>query len=618
MKTRKTCLWPLFKCLLLGQRLCLLLAILFFSLSRSSVEASSIVLSPDATRIFVVNPDSDSVSAVNVQTQEKIKETYVGDDPRNLGLSPDGSRLYVISQGSATLTSLDTQTLSVMASMRVSAEPYDVVIDPEGRFAFVSSSALALIEVIDLSLNEVAVQIPVGPRPKGLALAADGSRLYATHFLSGDVSVVDPVTRSVVDVIHGRDDNNMAQRIVLHPTNGRAYLPHIQSNVGNTDLRFNNTVFPIVSVINLVTNQFIAKERIILSAIGPDTNLPFDIDFSPDGQQLYILHNGSGDILIVDLDSTERSMHIDVGDGPRGMVINPDGSTAYVGNSLSDDVSVVDLERRQEIKRIPVTTSPLSPQLKRGKLLFFSSRPRTLAFRRWISCASCHFEGEHDGRTWTFAAGPRNTTSMRGVGNTKPVHWSADRDEVQDFEFTIRVLQLGTGLIQDGEPNPELGPLNAGLSADLDALAAFTESLQHKPNPLRSPDGTLTSAALRGEIIFERADVGCLACHPPPYYTDSSLTASPFIVHSVGTGDSPDEHLGSAFDTPSLLGLWDSAPYLHDGSAPTLHDVITTANPANQHGQTTQLSETEINDLVSFLVSLEDSASRIQDLERLE
>ena len=98
-----------------------------------------------------------------------------------------------------------------------------------------------------------------------------------------------------------------------------------------------------------------------------------------------------------------------------------------------------------------------------------------------MSCESCHADGEQDGRTWLFPDGPRNTTNLRGLAHTHPLHWSADRDEVQDFEFTIRELQAGTGLLDD--PHPELGSPNTGRSADLDALAVFVESLQPKPSP---------------------------------------------------------------------------------------------------------------------------------------
>ena len=81
----------------------------------------------------------------------------------------------------------------------------------------------------------------------------------------------------------------------------------------------------------------------------------------------------------------------------------PKGGTAYVANSLSGDVSVVDLNSLMETVRIPVTNSPLDPVVSRGKVLFFSSRSSQVSTQRWMSCASCHFEGEMDGRTWTFA-----------------------------------------------------------------------------------------------------------------------------------------------------------------------------------------------------------------------
>jgi hypothetical protein len=58
-------------------------------------------------------------------------------------------------------------------------------------------------------------------------------------------------------------------------------------------------------------------------------------------------------------------------------------------------------------------------------------------------------------------------------------------------------------------------------------------------------------------------------------------------------------------DTPTLVGAFASGPYLHDGSAATLLDVITTANPEDKHGRTAHLSAAEKNQLVAFLLSLD-------------
>ncbi len=588
-------------------RLLLVSGLLWLPLSAHT--ASSIGLTPDGTTVFVVNPDSGSVSAIDTASETKLAEIVVGRDPRLLALSPDGQRLYVTSQASATLTILATHPFSVLTKLRVGPEPYGVVAAPTGPLVYVAASGVDRIDVVDTELSQVVDTIPVHPRPKGLALSTDGTRLYVTHFLSGTVSVIDLTDRSVLEVIATGPESNLAQRIVLHPMNDRAYLPHIRSNASNPHPLFDTTLFPVLSVIDLATNHHLLTERLDLSVVDRPVNMPFDLALSSDGQRAHIVYLGSGDMSVIELETREVLAHLEVGDGPRGIVLSPDDRTAYVANSLSDDVSVIDLTTFAEVTRIPVTTSPLSPQLHRGKLLFTSSRSTRVSRDRWMSCESCHFDGEQDGRTWLFPDGPRNTTNLRGLAHTHPLHWSADRDEVQDFEFTIRELQAGTGLLED--PHPELGHPNTGRSTDLDALAAFVESLRPKPSPFRLADGTLTPEAARGQTVFHRADVGCAECHVPPLFTD-------LRVHDIGTGDGPGELLGPGFDTPSLRGIWHTAPYLHDGRASTLQDVLVTHNPTDQHGQTAHLSEVELHDLVAFLRSLEGDKSRVQDLERLE
>ena len=76
-------------------------------------------------------------------------------------------------------------------------------------------------------------------------------------------------------------------------------------------------------------------------------------------------------------------------------------------------------------------------------------------------------------------------------------------------------------------------------------------------------------------------------------------------MHDVGTGkDDPSEKIGPKYDTPTLLGVYRTAPYLHHGKAQTLRDVLTTCNPGDKHGKTSHLQPQEIDDLVAFLKSL--------------
>jgi cytochrome c peroxidase len=84
-------------------------------------------------------------------------------------------------------------------------------------------------------------------------------------------------------------------------------------------------------------------------------------------------------------------------------------------------------------------------------------------------------------------------------------------------------------------------------------------------------------------------------CHNGPYHTDLNK-------YGVGTGDGQEKE--TEFDTPSLNEIWRNAPYLYDGKALTLKEVLTTFNLHDRHGRTSHLSGQELNDLIQYLNSL--------------
>jgi hypothetical protein len=262
------------------------------------------------------------------------------------------------------------------------------------------------------------------------------------------------------------------------------------------------------------------------------------------------------------------------------------------------------------VSKIKVCDPPKSPEWVRGKILFSTALP-PMSSRRWVACASCHPDGHADGRVWHNPEGLRKTTALFGMAHTHPLHWSADRDEAQDFEYTIRSqLMQGAGLLngtmkrKDGFAKTELDEHLSGRSPDLDALAIYCNSFDFTLSPHIPASGKLSPAAARGKTLFFSEAVGCAGCHSGPYYTDSSLK-KPFHLHDVGTGgDDPSEKMGPAYDTPTLLGVYRTAPYLHHGMATTLRDVLTVCNKGDKHGKTSQLKSDEIDDLIAFLKSL--------------
>ncbi len=114
----------------------------------------------------------------------------------------------------------------------------------------------------------------------------------------------------------------------------------------------------------------------------------------------------------------------------------------------------------------------------------------------------------------------------------------------------------------------------------------------------------LSESAKRGKEIFFSKETNCAECHSGPYYSDSTPTR-PYKLHDVGTGaDDSSEKMGPKYDTPTLLGIYRTPPYLHHGKARTLEEVLTTCNKEDRHGKTSQLSAGQIADLVEFLKAL--------------
>src|SRR5690606_21889100 len=140
--------------------------------------------------------------------------------------------------------------------------------------------------------------------------------------------------------------------------------------------------------------------------------------------------------------------------------------------------------------------------------------------------------------------------------------------------MTDRELHTGTRDETPGDPK-------AGVSADLDALAAYVESLTTLPrSPHRGPARALTAQAEAGRIPFQSPALSCTTCHAGASLTDSQFVApAEALLHDVGTiTPASGQRLGGpllGIDTPTLVELWNTPPYLHDGSATTLLDVLT-------------------------------------------
>ena len=595
----------------------LLAALCWTATARAGSSNSLMDISPDGSRLLVVNSDNGSVSVVDTRSRKVLHEIKVGDKPEGVTWIGKGPLAAVTVYREDRVVLLDTGKGQVVARLPVANEPYGIVANKAGSRAWVTQEYPGTVTEIDLEKRKVLRRIPVGAFVRGVALAPDEKRLYVTEFYTARLHAVDLASGKVVDTWKGHSTDNLCRHVVLHPRRPKAYLTHIRSKIQVID--GGGSIFPHLTIYDLVPPNGTRRHTSIAldtyNGVYVTTN-PWETALSPDGKRLYTVYAGTDDMnvsRVIDDDYQEIApigRPVQVGKNPRAVRVSPDGKTVYVLNALDFSVSVFNADSMRLLGSIKVCDPPKTPEWVRGKILF-STAKYPMSSRRWVACASCHPDGHNDGRVWNNPEGKRKTPSLMGVAHTHPLHWSADRDEVQDFEYTIRSkLMRGRGLVsgsikfKEAFKPTELEEKLSGRSADLDALAIYTNSFDFTLSPHIPAPGKLSEAAERGRKLFLSKAVGCASCHSGPYYTDSSLK-KPFKVHDVGTGgDDPTEKVGPKYDTPTLLGVYRTAPYLHHGKAKTLHDVLTTCNKGDRHGKTSHLKPAEIDDLVAFLKSL--------------
>jgi YVTN family beta-propeller protein len=345
---------------------------------------------------------------------------------------------------------------------------------------------------------------------------------------------------------------------------------------------------------------------------------PTDVCITPDGKLALVTSSSSDRIAVVDLERMigmlqaatpeERRhvipnhtgkpseyivQHIPTPITPRGILCSPDGTTAYVASMLDDSVAVIDLKAFAVAARVDLGGSPELTKRRCGERLFHSAN---VSFRRQFSCSSCHPDGHIDNIVYDIeddgiGMGPIDNRTLRGVNDMAPYKWTGINPSLR--------RQCGPRLAVFITRVQPFTPVQ------LDDLHDYLCSIPRPPNRYRALGADLTEAQRRGQAIFERTRKNdgtpiplanrCNTCHPPPLYTDGK-------IHNVGTKFAYDH--ASKFDAPHLLNIYDSAPYLHNGIAPTLEEIWTVFNPYDLHGVTNDMTKDQLNDLVEYLKTL--------------
>jgi len=607
-------------------------------------QSATVVRAPNEDVFIAVSPDSDEVIEITRvdTTFVETRRWTVCAHPRTVAASQTHYAATCQNDDAVWIADRSTGDQELV-QLRYGARPFGVVAHRNTFVATLQGTGAVVVIASDDDAFAVTMEINTVADARGLATLPDGWIVvsgWRSTALSGALEAIQLDTQERRTISLEYDDQEPSDTegpgvptylgAPAVSSNGREItIPSTQANIldglalSGRPFTFDTTMRAVASFVAWPSGLELDDRRHHFD----DRGLAAAAIYSSAGDFLYVVMRGARSIERLDaLTGSQSGSILDVGYAPDGIALSMDDTYILVNVSLSREVVVYDVTDFTSLPTVDARVSlvqeePLDPTVLRGKQLFNDTFDDRLARASYIACAHCHLDGEADRLTWDFTQrgeGLRNTTSLlgrRGMGHG-PVHWSANFDEIQDFEHDIRDHAGGRGLMHDddffadGRDHP-LGAVKAGISADLDALAAYVSSLDTYPrSPYRDPAGELTPEATLGRAIFVDALTQCTSCHSGPDLTDSGFDdfGHP-ILHNVGTLGSLSGHrLGEelpGIDTPTLHELFNSAPYLHDGSAATLREVLVDRNPEDRHGRTSHLDEADIENLIAYLLSLD-------------
>lgn len=608
-------------------------------------EPWGIALTPNGRKLYVANSSSNSLSVIDTSTDQVVKTIFrVGIQPRGLAITSNGD-------------SNDNDEKVYVTSFLAQYRPGEVKpgddLGKVGLVSVVSTATDELLKTIQLlpladtgfksdgdALKKVApigsFTVATGAFPNILAsVAIKGTRLFVPATGSSPNGPVrfNVNVQSLVVAVDTTTDANTEK--VVNLNSGIQFEADANDAQGNPLKRF-------------VTNPYFIAFRHASNSgyvVSAASNMVVRMDLGADGTPTINPPPAAG--------QPGNVKRILTGSNPRAMVINRNDTRGYVWNYVSRDVTVVDLTNETAIARFVLADQPTDAQavkVQKGKELFHTSIgplfpvggviEGAMADRGWVACSSCHPNGLTDGVVWMFPSGPRfstplNSTFAKDGTGQRALNWSGVFDEVADFELNTRGVAGGSGLIKlaDGTPDPNVkafDPPSAGRDAFRDSITEYIRGIRSPISPI--PPGDVR--ALEGRKIFSRA--GCVSCHGGPNWTTSKVeftpppppsalvaelgvsqlagqlkqvgTFDPTVSYElIGTGANISKQaLGQmGFNRPSLRGVFAFGPYLHNGSAVTLDELLN--NPTHMGASALLSSPVKRKQLVRFLQSIDDS-----------
>lgn len=336
----------------------------------AGVNPGGMAITPDSRTAYVANVNSyeitneHTVSVINLKTN--AVEAIIRDPSFNelytVTLNAKATKAYVTNSNSSTVSIIDTETNQVSGVIYGFDGPSGMVIDHVRNVGYVNnyggpqgvgSGNGRTISIVNLNTDTIIGTIEVDQGPVALAIASNGKFVYVINYVDGNpgtgtMNIIQTDINQVVGTVQGFFG---PFGIALTPDGRYAYI----TNFGSNDF---DPIGTTVSVVNL-------KRRQITTTI--DVGLqPAGIGITPDGRFAYVtnyntlyrhkdfteLTAGDGTVAIIDISTNEvLPLTILVGASPGRTTISPNGKFAYISNFTANTIDVIALPRKFKRKQ---------------------------------------------------------------------------------------------------------------------------------------------------------------------------------------------------------------------------------------------------------------------------
>ncbi len=553
--------------------------------------------------VYVSGLTAKQIKRIDLTTNLTSAEFYTNMPPKALAIS-NGKLLTACSYSEGELMVTDLNTLKTEAIIKLGHGSCDVVVSPEGNKAFVANQFSNDISVVDLHANIELSRIPVLRQPMVIEISKNGQYLFAANFITAGradvdtvtavISVIDLQTEKVIKNIPLANGSNALRGMSLSSDGNYIFISHnlgrFQIPTSQLEQGWMNT--SAISVINAKSLEYSAT--ILLDEPGNGAAGSWGIDCTL--EHIIVAHSGTQDFSVIDypkfidkLNKTEdkNTLSYDLrflsdlrkrikvnGNGPR--IIKNIGNHIYVANYFSDAIDIIDLNNpvSSHFAKISLNENLTIDSVRLGEIYFNDA---TYCFQGWQSCNGCHPDNARtDGLNWDLLndgiGNPKNCKSMLLAHETSPAMITGIRPTA---EIAVRA----------GFTHIQFVQIEEGHAIAVDK---YLNSLKAIPSPFLI-DGELSPKAQLGKQVYDKA--GCKYCHSGNWHTDLKQ-------HEIGTQGKYDHQ--NKWDTPTLVEVWRTGPYLHDGRSATMKEVFIN----EKHGLNSTLSEEELDQLVEYVLSL--------------